>query len=124
MANEITQSVALLDFNGKLKVQIPFESVLITQTAQGVIAKTLPVSSGAEADIDTTGITNIGLMYFKNLDATNFVKLGPKSGGVMAEAIRLKPGEHCTFRGVPTGVVYRWIADTATCSVYMVVLES
>lgn len=121
MANEISESVALGLANGTLNFQVAYESKTVTQNAALVIAKTVSVTT-AEANIDTTGITTLGICYIKNIDPTNYVKAGPSSGGAMVEAIRLKPGEENLFRLAP-GVTWRWVADTATCKVYIVVLN-
>lgn len=57
-----------------------------------------------------------GWLFMKNLDTTNFVKYGPKSGGAMVEYGRLLPGKRAWLFLAP-GVVHRWVADTAACKV-------
>lgn len=121
MANEITESVSLALSNVNLKFQIPLESKSITQSTALVLSKVITVTT-SEADIDTTGISTLGVMYVKNLDTTNYVKLGPKSGGAMVEMMRIKPGEENMFRVTP-GITMRWIADTAACQVYIAILN-
>lgn len=122
MANEITESVALILNNVDLKLQFPMETKTITQSTALAYVDTIAVSSGAESDVPVGSVTTPGRVVLKNIDPTNFVKAGPKSGGSMIEAVRLKPGEHTAIRIAPS-VTWRWIADTASCKVLIFMLN-
>ena len=102
--------------NGGLADTVAQETTNITQAAQEFYAQTVSVGSGAEEDLTLTDITTNGFVYLKNLDPTNYVKYGPKSGGVMIEFGRLKAGERTVLR-LASGVTWRWIADTAAVKV-------
>lgn len=112
MANEIKPTFGITYANGNIKSTIPFEQMNITQSAAKRLGKTVTVAQAAEADLDTTGITTLGWAYIRNNGPTNYLKYGPKSGGVMVEFGRLKTGEACWFRLAP-GITLRWVADTA-----------
>jgi hypothetical protein len=114
MANEITTTITGSLANGSLSDQFS-TSKQITQTTAGVAAGVWIVGT-SEEDLSLGDVTTGGTVYMVNLDSTNYVKLGPKSGGSMVEAIRLKPGEPQLFR-IPSGVTLRAIADTAACRV-------
>lgn len=123
MANEITETVALSLNNGNLKDNIVLETKQITQSTQWSFRDVLsiPTTAGGTV-ISTTGITALGWCYVKNLDATNFVKLGPTSGGAIIDMIKLKPGEFCLFR-LMTGITLRAISDTAACKILIVIYD-
>lgn len=113
MANELSFTLGALLSNGNLVDSIPTFINRITQTNAELLNKTVSVVHTAEADLDTTGITTLGYVYLRNVSTVNFVKYGPKSGGVMVALGRLNPGEWALIRLEP-GITLRWIADTAT----------
>lgn len=86
----------------------------IEQAVSGSGVAVYSIGNGAEEDIALPGDAFAGLEYvaIQNLDATNFVTIGPKSGGVMVAFTKIKPGR---FALVPlaAAVVLRGIADTA-----------
>lgn len=122
MANEIKQAMQLSCTNGSFSTAAPQLSLSINQSAVGALQGVTAVTT-SEADLSLTGLTTPGWVWMRNLDATNYVKVGPKSGGVMVECIRLKPGEAAMFRLGPSGVTLRWVANTATCNVQWMVLS-
>jgi hypothetical protein len=119
MADEITVGIRLKVDNGQLDDEIVFNTDLVTQnTADPIILRkveSIPTTAGGTA-ISTTGITTLGWMYVKNLDGTNYVTIGPDSGGSIVSFIKLKPGEHCVFR-LQTGITIRMLANTAAVRV-------
>ena len=95
----------------------------LTQTTAAVFSDTVTVGT-SEQDIalpTNSKFTSAlqGIFCAINLDATNYVKLGPKSAGNMVEMVRLYPLTPVQISIAPT-VVLRWIADTASCSVAFV----
>lgn len=121
MANEIKASFSVnyanpVSGSPALKDAIASETENVTQTNQEFHGTVVSVGFSAEEDLSLGDVTTNGKIYVKNLDATNFVKYGPKSGGVMVEFGRLKPGEIAWLRLAP-GITWRWIADTAAVKV-------
>ena len=91
----------------------------ITKAGKGKYQSTLSVTT-SEKTVSTYGeLTTEGLIFVRNLDATNFVRLGFSTG---VYGMKVKPGETFVFRLVPGATVYL-IADTATCLVDIDVLE-
>lgn len=121
MANEITLTVTAQLSNSYLKDSYTPGSEQITQTTKGAAAGVWIVGT-SEEDLSLGDVTTPGRVFLKNLDTTNYVKIGPKSGGAMVEAIRLSPGESHTFKSAP-GATWRAIADTASCRVLYKVWE-
>jgi hypothetical protein len=71
------------------------------------------LQSAAGTAIPAGSLSIYGWMFCENLDATNYVEIGPVSGGVMVGNGKLKPGEFSWFRTRP-GVSYAAFANTAT----------
>ena len=67
--------------------------------------------------ISFTDVTTPKECYFRNLDSTNYVDIGPNNGGTMLGLVRLLPGEHCVFPLLP-GTVMRAQANTAAVQLY------
>lgn len=124
MANEITLTVRCDISNANLINSFNPGAKQFTQTTQGLHAPVVSVGT-SEEDFDPGDVTaaNQGILCMRNLDTTNFVKYGPKSGGSMVEFGRIKAGEIQTFRLAPS-VVMRWIADTAACKVQCWLLQT
>jgi len=92
-------------------------SVTLTQTTFGYFGGVLSIGT-SEEDITFTDVTTPRRLCMMNMDATNFVKFGPKSGGAMVEFGRLYPDSSpASFDLGPSGVTLRMIADTAACKV-------
>ncbi len=79
-------------------------SITFSQAASGTV---VPVGS----------VTTPGYLFVQNLDATNFVQIGPEAGGVMMPYAKLKAGEQGLIR-IDSGAVMRALADTADCKLY------
>lgn len=52
------------------------------------------------------GLTNEGWAIFRNLGSTNYVEIGPYSGGTFYPCIRLDAGEHCAVRLAQATTLY------------------
>lgn len=116
MADELKYSISTRYRAGNVKDDTPGETFSITQSNLEEI-NVLVVSVGtSEEDLVLTGLTTEGFVLLRNLDDTNYVTFGPKSGGAMVAFGRIEPGEEHLFRFEP-GVVLRWIADTASVNV-------
>lgn len=69
----------------------------------------------SEEDISFGDVTP-GLVIMENLDSTNFIKYGPKSGGAMIEFARIAPGGFAVIQ-LQGSAIIRAIADTAAVKV-------
>lgn len=122
MANEITLTLGLQLINSNLRATYPQIASQYTQTTAGMSDQVITVGT-SEEDISFTDITTPGVCVLHNLDSTNFVKYGPKSGGSMVEMGRLKPGDKQVIR-FGSSVTLRMVADTASCKVRIMCLET
>lgn len=119
LTNPSTASATL----AQLKELFEHGPIYLTQTTQAAFRDVVTVTT-SEQDIDlTTGSTFTaalqGIFCAINLDSTNYVKLGPKSGGSMVEMARLYP-MHPQQITIAPSVILRWVADTASCKVAFV----
>lgn len=124
MANEIRVGVSLQCTNANLKIPRVGGTTLVNQAAAkgGPPGMINAVTTGTGTQITTTGITTPGWAYVKNLDGTNFVEVGPVSGGVFYPMVKLKPGEEFPFRFASGAAI--WIkANTAACDCLAIVLN-
>lgn len=106
-----------------LKAKFDYAKRQLTQTTQAVFSDTVTVTT-SEQDISLPTNSKFtaalqGIFCAVNLDATNYVKLGPKSGGSMVEYARLYPLFPIVVPVAPS-VVQRWVADTSSCAVMFV----
>lgn len=126
MANEITTQfqATVKNTNYVQTVQADVSSIqkMFDQATVGCHGSIVSVGT-SEEDMPVGDVGTNGFLFIKNLDATNFVKYGPKSGGSMIEFGRLKKTEWTWLRLAP-GVTLRWVADTASCKVQMLLLEN
>lgn len=121
MADELQITVSGTFTNGSLKDTISSNTFKVTQSTQGMTSKVWSIGT-SEEDLALDDITTNGYIYMLNLDTTNYVKFGPKSGGSMIELGRLRKGEFAVFR-LASGVTLRAIADTAACKVLVKAYE-
>lgn len=117
MANEITMQLRTTVVNGNLSASFSPGSLQFTQTSQGLYAPVVSVGTSEEdLDVGDLGASTVGFLHLRNLDTTNYVQWGPKSGGAMVAVGRLKAGEVAVLRVEPS-VTIRWVANTAACLV-------
>lgn len=121
MANEITLTINAQLVNGYLRDTFAPGAEQITQTTRGS-HETVWVVGTSEEDLSIGDVATPGRVFLKNLDTTNYVDIGPKSGGSMVAAIRLSPGESHTFKSGPS-VTWRAVANNAACRVLTKVWE-
>lgn len=108
--------------NGAFHDTIPSLTVLPDQAAIGAHMPIVSVGT-SEEDMPIGDVATPGWLFLKNLDGTNYVTWGPKSGGVMAALGKLKAGEFAIFRMDGTSTL-RWIANTAAVKVQVKLYES
>lgn len=121
MANELTVSIRTRLANGSLNDRPPNNTFQVDQANAGIFRDVQSVTTSDTA-VPTGNIATLGWAKFKNLDDTNYVNIGPDSGGSIVDMIRLEPGEECTFRIEP-GITLRWQANTAACEVDFTIYE-
>lgn len=120
MANEIRFASELSVTNGGLTAGQSI-SGSATQTTPGVLQNRQTIATGGST-IAFTGLTAARWIQIKNIDATNFVDIGPDSGGLVGFA-RLKAGEDMKLPLKP-GVTVKAIADTASVVIELTALET
>lgn len=112
MANEITKSVSIRVSNGAFVESFAPATDRIDQSAIGMEAGVQTIGTSEEVVTVTSDVATLGVAAFQNLDATNYVEIGPESGGAMVGFIRLEAGESATMRLKP-GITIRAQANTA-----------
>lgn len=120
MANEITLNLSLAVTNGKMKQRFEPGAISVTQSAAEAYAPVVSVGT-SEEDLPVGDVATVGFLCVQNLDATNYVTYGPKSGGSMVAFGRIKPGEVAILRLEP-GVTLRWVANTGAVKVQTLLL--
>tara|TARA_Y100000310_G_C20399403_1_gene676677 strand:- start:107 stop:499 length:393 start_codon:yes stop_codon:yes gene_type:complete len=116
MSNEIAFNPSITVRNGYLVEQFAPGQILLDQDdpVSGGYAQNIGTSEEV-VDFGDADYTYGALMVLRNLDETNWVEVGPNSGGSMITSDRLFPGMvaiHC----LAPGAVYRAQADTAACT--------
>jgi len=117
MANELTLNIFHKIEKGSHKPGDVFLSQTIDVTNIGEASGIVDVGTSAET-LSTGDITGgqEGVLLVQNLDATNFVKLGPDSSGLVDFA-KIKAGEMFCIRVAPSTTV-KIVADTSACKVW------
>lgn len=121
MAATLKLTIRVDHTNGLLK--LPFNSGTIDIGQAGKISRqAVQIIGTSEEAIVTTDITTLGQFVFQNLDASNFVEIGPDSGGTIVPLIQLLPGEACTYRAKP-GTTMKAKADTSAINLLVIAYE-
>lgn len=123
MAGTLTLNVQALLNHSPFNEQIFVHQQAIVTTNLGRHAPIVSVGT-SEEDMPIGEVATAGWLLLKNLDSTNYVTWGPKSGGAMVAMGRLKAGECALFRMDPTPATLRWIANTAAVLVAMWLLDN
>jgi hypothetical protein len=123
MADEIKASVRLSVTKGNLKLAYGGTTRSITMAGvKGGNPGTVNIGTSDEA-ISLGDIGSAGYAYFRNLDATNYVEIGPTVAGAIAPFLRLAAGEESLVKLTPA-VALRGQANTAACNVLIAVIEA
>lgn len=121
MASELTVTIQATLINGGYKETVNPGQQSITQAAIGGYGGVVSVGT-SEEDLSTGDVSTLGWLFITNLDSTNYVIYGPKSGGSMVSFGRIEAGETHAVRLNP-GVTLRWQANTAAVKVKVLLLE-
>jgi len=122
MANEITTAFSLQLAKGAHREQVELQGLTFDQTGVGAHKPIVDVGTVEEV-LSVGDVATPGLAFFQNLDAANFVEIGPEAAGAMVPLVRLAAGKWAFLPLVPT-VVLRANADTAAVKLLMLVTES
>lgn len=121
MANEFTITAKIQDINGNLIIKHLPDPFFVTQTTAGAVQGCISIPT-SDTVITLTGIATSGWAFFCNTDATNYIELGPTSGGAIVPFARLYPGEKCVIRLTPA-IVLRAIAHTGAVRLQYTIFE-
>lgn len=121
MANEITITLSASVANAYFKSSFQPGSIQLNQTAIGGHMPIVSVGTSEEA-LTFGDISTLGYMALRNLDTTNYVDIGPESGGAMVPMVRLKAGNVAIMRLKP-GITVRAQANTAAVKLQVWALE-
>lgn len=124
MANEIKLQAALSLTNGNLESPKINFNVEADQATARIYEDTQNIATTAGGEVLAKGsISTAGWCIFRNLDPTNYVKVGPESGGAIVDLIKILPGETAGPFQLATGTV-RAIADTGAVDLWYRIFEA
>ncbi len=124
MSNEINYSVAIGCINGDYFNQARKPgSQLANQATQGAAGDVQIIGFAADEVIVYGDLVAPRWCFLRNLDPTNYIKIGPTTGGAILEMARLLPGESMLFPIGPS-VVLRAQAAVAACKLEKFILET
>lgn len=121
MAGTLQVNISASLTNGSHKETFSPGADTITQDAVGVHAPVQTIGTSEEV-IPDGDVTTLGWAFFQNLDATNYVTIGPETGGAMVGFIKLEPGESAAMRLLP-GITIRGQANTAPVNVKVLIFQ-
>ena len=122
MANEFNITTAMRYLSGNDYVNLK-DSYQVDQTSVPLGGAPGVQNVGTTHEVlGVSGLLNLGMAYFKNLDDTNFVDIGVDVAATFYPLIRLLPGESTVFRFTATSTPYLK-ADTAAVRVQAAVYE-
>lgn len=124
MANEITVQAGLGLTNGNLSSPKVTVNLSPDQTTARAYEDTQNIATTAGGEVLAVGsISTVGWCMFRNLDATNFVKVGPEATGAIVDLIKILPGETAGPIKMATNTI-RAIADTGACDLWYRIYEA
>lgn len=115
MAREIAITNKLIISNGSLKYRYDPGTAYVTQATgimyDDVLTRT---TSDVALTIGSIAAADYGYANFTNLDATNYIDIGPESSSAIVPMLRLLPGESSGWMRIKPSVVIRTQAHTAS----------
>lgn len=123
MANEITMTAQIRCTNGSFTENFAPAQKRIDQSSVGLAGNVQTIGFAADETITVIGdLATLGIAAFQNLDATNYVDIGPDDSGALLGFIRLEAGEFATMRLKP-GITIRAQANTAAVKLRVWILN-
>jgi len=121
MSGTITIDATMRVLNGNFEETIGPRHTQETQNAQGADGGIRTIGTSEET-ISLTDLSSPGRAWLENLDETNYVQVGPDSGGSMVPFLRLDPGQ-ANLLTLEPGVTLKAKADTAPVKLLVRVYE-
>lgn len=121
MADEIRISAELSVSKSGLQATKSAQA-LIDQTTAGYVSRKQSIPT-SDTVITLTGVTTPLAIVIENIDATNYVKIGPTVAGAIAPMARLMPGGVMVLPLEPS-VVLRAQANTASVDIAFLIVET
>jgi hypothetical protein len=120
MANELTISASFRFAKGTIDISEGRggKTVTVSGTKYTRLMQAIPTSEEA---IDIGEVGTPGYCFIRNLDATNYVSIRPATGGT--NTMELKAGEFCLFRWARTVSAPFAIANTASVTIEIILIE-
>lgn len=120
MANEITYGISVTASKSGASVT-GTASITATMSGAQMISNVQIIGTSSEA-ILLGDVATPGVVYIKNMDATNFVSISVLATAVAGTSFtKLLPGEACLFKAVSTQLTA--IADTAEVNIQVIAIE-
>ena len=123
MANELT---ATLDFTAIKGFEVRRNLNRLNFDIAGDVYASGVISVGTSYELlDVGDVANLGYVYLRNLDGTNFISVAPDDGAAAASdpLARLRPGQFAWMPCEPAKDI--WVkADTAACLMEYIVLPA
>lgn len=121
MADEISLTSELTVLKDGLQATQSVRS-LLDQTTAGYVSRgqSIPTS---DTVITLSGVTTPKAVCIENLDETNYVKIGPTSGGAIVPIARLSPRSSMVVELEP-GVVLRGQANGSAVNIAILIVET
>lgn len=117
MANEVKVTFQLNSSHGNYKQSITPGTMTFSLTTQGGAEGVQSIGTSEEnLDYGDVAAADVGYLYMRNLDSTNYVTWGMSDAGTMKAVGKMKAGEFVFLRVVPS-VNVRLLANTAACKV-------
>jgi hypothetical protein len=126
MADEITWTCGLTLANGDLDgMTIPSRSMKITQATAvpSRVGGNQTIGFAAHEALVLTGLTTLGVAYFRNRAPANFVQIGVDVDGTFYPLVRLNAGEGWAFR-LAQGITPYAKADTGAVVLQREILDA
>jgi len=125
VSNELKITLSIRATKGELDWRPPIGTMNVDMAngRRGGFVQT--VGTTEEAIGGLTDLTTFGWAWIKNLDTTNYVEIGPDSGGTagtMVSMMKLLAGEYALFPVTP-GITLKARANTAAVDLDVNVLE-
>lgn len=117
MANEISLIRSVSVSSGNYRDGVSSQTVSFDLGATEKFENIIPLTT-AETDLAFTNVTTPKFAIFKNLDSTNIIQWGPKSGGVMVEVGRISTLGEVIFE-IGSAVTIRCRTVAATASLFV-----
>jgi len=113
MTQEIRINHSATINNGNLVLTWPAVALAINQTTAAYVAGTSNCTTSEQVIVDYLDLATVGVLFLKNLDATNSITYGPDNSGLQVFGT-LKPGEDARLRlNTTTTMKAKTLAGTA-----------